>query len=79
MCAFRSSGILSVAVFLCVLGVRPQAWGGEPVKLGLLAPMSGVSSHYGPILKNSADLAIEEINAAGGILGRPVRLYVEDD
>ncbi len=60
-------------------GLPGRALAGEPVKLGLLTPMSGVSAHYGPVLKNAAELAIEEINAAGGILGRPVRLFVEDD
>lgn len=79
MRAVRLLGIGFVAILSSGLVAGLQAWAGEPVKLGLLAPMSGVSSHYGPILKNSADLAVEEINAAGGILGRPVRLYVEDD
>lgn len=64
---------------LCALGMYAEAQAGEPVKVGLLAPMSGLSSHFGPILKNSAELAVEEINAAGGILGRPVQLFVEDD
>ncbi len=75
----RIARVLIATFLLCAAGAVPGALAGEPVRLGLLAPMSGVSSHYGPILKNSAELAIEEINAAGGILGRPVRLFVEDD
>jgi len=70
---------LCVAVLLGLLGLPQGARAGEPVKVGLLAPMSGLSSHFGPILRNSAELAVEEINAAGGILGRPVQLLVEDD
>jgi len=75
-CSIRT---LSATVLLCVMGLASGALAGEPVKLGLLTPMSGVSAHFGPVLKNSAELAVEEINAAGGILGRPVRLLVEDD
>ena len=71
--------ILAGTLTLCALAFAAGARAGEPVKLGLLAPMSGVSSHYGPILRNAAEMAVEEINAGGGILGRPVRLLLEDD
>ena len=57
----RAQGIvrtLAATLLLCPAGFVSGALAGEPIKLGLIAPMSGVSSHYGPILKNSAELAL---------------------
>lgn len=52
---------------------------GEPIKIGLPAPLSGSSGAIGATLVNAAQLAVNEVNAAGGIHGRPVELYTEDD
>jgi branched-chain amino acid transport system substrate-binding protein len=51
----------------------------DPIKLGMLAPLSGSEAAFGPYLENGAKLAINEINADGGVLGRPLELVVEDD
>ncbi|OEJ24407.1 branched chain amino acid ABC transporter substrate-binding protein [Streptomyces agglomeratus] len=50
-----------------------------PVILGMAVPMSGTSADIGPYMKNGAQLAIDEINAKGGVLGRDLELRVEDD
>ncbi|MEP0321468.1 ABC transporter substrate-binding protein [Bauldia litoralis] len=52
---------------------------GEPVKMGLLVGLSGDMGPWAPALNNAAILAVEEINADGGILGRPVTLIAEDN
>lgn len=52
---------------------------GEPIKLGGLFHLTGVGAIWGPIQQQPAVLAIEEINAAGGVLGRPLTLISEDD
>jgi branched-chain amino acid transport system substrate-binding protein len=51
----------------------------DPIKLGMLAPLSGSEAAFGPYLENGAKLAIKEINDAGGVLGRSLELVVEDD
>ena len=51
----------------------------DPIKIGLPAPLSGSSGAIGTTLVNAAQLAIDEVNAAGGIHGRQVELYTEDD
>ncbi len=56
-----------------------QAATGAPVKVGAIGSLTGVVSVWGRVLKMGAQLAIEEINASGGILGRPVELVMEDD
>jgi branched-chain amino acid transport system substrate-binding protein len=60
-------------------GDEESAASGEPIKLGMLAPLSGSEAAFGPYMENGAELAIKEINAAGGVLGRDLELVVEDD
>lgn len=53
--------------------------GGEPYKIGILAPTTGSVSSDGEDMVNATKLAVEEINAAGGIDGRKVETVVADD
>lgn len=55
------------------------ATGAEPIKIGAVLPFSGGVELYGRQAKLGLDLAAKEINAAGGILGRPVEVLYEDD
>ncbi|MFI0452725.1 branched-chain amino acid ABC transporter substrate-binding protein [Actinomadura sp. 6N118] len=50
-----------------------------PILLGMGIPLSGSSADIGPYMKNGAQLAIDEINAKGGVLGRKLQLRAEDD
>ncbi|KIE25430.1 branched-chain amino acid ABC transporter substrate-binding protein [Streptomyces sp. MUSC 125] len=49
-----------------------------PITLGMAIPTSGSSAATGPYMKNGAQLAIDEINAKGGVLGRKLKLDVQD-
>lgn len=49
------------------------------IKLGMIGPLSGDASIYGNAVKNGIELAIEEINEAGGVLGAKVELEALDD
>lgn len=51
----------------------------EPIKIGLVAPMTGEAASYGEAAFGGATLAVKEINDAGGIKGRKIELVVEDD
>jgi branched-chain amino acid transport system substrate-binding protein len=51
----------------------------EPIQIGIPVGLSGANSVVAPSVVQSAELAAEEINAAGGILGRQVELVVADD
>jgi branched-chain amino acid transport system substrate-binding protein len=58
---------------------RPPAK-AEPIKIGLFAPLSPPGAYEaGRMMKMAAELAVNEINAAGGILGREVILLVYDN
>ena len=49
-----------------------------PIKVGIYGDLSGQTSSFGQSTKNGALMAIDEINAAGGINGRKVELIAED-
>lgn len=51
---------------------------GEPIPVGQATPLTGFAAADGIEFKNGLTLACEEINAMGGILGRPLEPYFED-
>lgn len=51
----------------------------EPIRIGLMAPLTGSLYTYGQPVQNGARAAQEQINALGGVLGRPVKIEVSDD
>jgi ABC-type branched-subunit amino acid transport system substrate-binding protein len=60
-------------------GASASPAGGEPIKIGELFHLTGVGAIWGPLQQQPATLAVEEINQAGGVLGRPLELISEDD
>lgn len=56
--------------------VRAQA---DPIKLATLTPLTGSGGTYGPVMAKIAGSVVEEVNKAGGVLGRRVVLVSEDD
>lgn len=53
--------------------------GQQPIKIGALFILSGNFAGYGKSGSQGAQLAVDEINARGGVLGRPLQLIVVDD
>jgi branched-chain amino acid transport system substrate-binding protein len=51
---------------------------GDPIPVGQAAPLTDFAAADGVEFKNGLTLACEEINALGGILGRPLEPYFED-
>ncbi|GIE35720.1 branched chain amino acid ABC transporter substrate-binding protein [Actinoplanes italicus] len=58
---------------------KPAASAPDVIRLASLLPLTGRSSHSGEAMLNGAKLAVSEVNAAGGVLGRQVELVAEDD
>lgn len=56
-----------------------QAYAAEPIKIGVPVGLSGANSVVAPSVVQAAELAVDEINAKGGVLGRPLVLNVADD
>lgn len=67
----------ALAPFL--LPESPRAQGSDAIRIGVLIPLTGSTSQFGAAMAQSAKIAAEEINAAGGVRGRKVDLLIEDD
>lgn len=52
---------------------------GAPIRIGTLTPLTGAGGPYGPVMVKAVKAVIDEVNAAGGVLGRKVELVSEDD
>src|SRR6201982_1531896 len=61
------------------LMISAPAFADDTIKFGLVAAMSGQSAQSGEAITRGLSLAIDEINAAGGVLGKKVELVVRDD
>jgi branched-chain amino acid transport system substrate-binding protein len=59
----------------------PAATGAtaNTLKIGLIGPFTGGSADFGTPMRNGIQLAVDEINAVGGYLGRKLELVVKDD
>ncbi len=73
--------LVSCTSLVCCVWIAhaTSAKAAEPIKIGAVLPFSGGVELYGRQAKLGIDLAAKEINAAGGILGRPVEVIYEDD
>src|SRR5438093_5991277 len=51
----------------------------DPIPIGTLCPLTGAGGSYGPDMQRSVVAVVERINKAGGINGRPIKLFNEED
>jgi len=68
-------GLALLAALLCAGSLLAQ----DSVKVGIVLPLTGDQAKFGEIEKLSFDMALEEINAQGGINGKKLELIIEDD
>ena len=74
------SKLKSVACYaVATLAMIGSVNAGEVIKIGVPTGLSGANSVVAPAVVQSSKLAVEEINAAGGIMGKKVVLVVADD
>jgi branched-chain amino acid transport system substrate-binding protein len=74
------SKLLGIATGLAAaVLVASSAVAAENLKIGLVAPLTGPGAESGRFQINGAKLAVDEVNKAGGVLGRPLELVIEDD
>jgi len=76
----RRGLLLTVGASAMVAACDRNGSGSEwPGVIGVLTPLTGDGAVYGRATRNGIELALEEINAAGGVRGRPLRIVFEDD
>jgi branched-chain amino acid transport system substrate-binding protein len=72
-----SSYVLGASIFLGTVLIAGSAV--AEIKIGFQAPLTGFAATDGVSAKTAAELAVEKINAAGGVLGQKVELVTYDD
>ena len=79
MSALRSvtAAIVLLLLWSSVSGAQTTAT--APIKIGWIGHLTGVLSAYGQDMLRAAEMAVEDVNASGGALGRKLELVVRDD
>src|ERR1041385_3143114 len=81
----RLASIAAVIGFLCAMlgnaGAEfcPPDCGSGKITLGLAVPMTGPVAVFGRQTAKAVEIAVQQLNAAGGVLGVPVLLAIGDD
>jgi branched-chain amino acid transport system substrate-binding protein len=70
---------LCAALLLSLAAVATPARAAQPIKIGEFGSLSGGTATFGISTDEGVRLALEEINSAGGVLGRPIEVIVVDD
>lgn len=73
-----SISVLILILAACNSGSSSSGDSDDPIKIGAVLPMTGGSAVFGEKFEQAYTLAIEEINEAGGVQGRPLELVIED-
>ncbi|KGD88173.1 amino acid ABC transporter [Achromobacter sp. RTa] len=76
---FPSCRILARLSFAALLSGAAGVHAAEPLRIGVPVGLSGANSVVAPGVVQASQLAADEINAAGGILGRRIELEIADD
>ena len=76
----RNAQALGVgAATALLLSSASAVYAADPIKVGVVTPLSGSYAPIGKQVRWGAELAVKEINAAGGVKGRPFELLFEDE
>lgn len=72
--------VLALLVIFGIYSVFKKSTPTEtgPIKIGFIGPLSGDAAAYGEPVKNGIELAVNEINSAGGVKGRQIQMIYED-
>jgi branched-chain amino acid transport system substrate-binding protein len=83
---FRARSLIALALQLVAIAIvlaacaapGQQAAADDPLLIGVSGPITGNNAQYGAQWQKGFDLALDEINAAGGVRGRPLAYVFED-
>jgi len=69
----------TMMALVATTALTSAAFAADPIKIGLSGPFTGGSASMGVSMRDGVRLAVDEINKAGGVLGRPLLLVERDD
>ena len=72
--------IIIIVIILVTIGVNqnPKKTTDNPIKIGAVISLTGPAAFWSESAKNAAEIAVSEINSAGGVKGRPLQIIYED-
>src|SRR5450631_3236768 len=73
------NSLTKLASVVALAGMTGLALAADPILIGVDGPFTGGSSSMGVSMRDGVRLATDEINKAGGVLGRPIQLIERDD
>ncbi len=76
---FKGAVVLCLALGLAFVAIGKPVQAAEPIKLGTIFSITGPLGFIGTPQKEAFTAMIDDINAKGGVLGRPIELFYEDD
>lgn len=71
--------LTSIVVSASIFSGCAKAGSSNEIKIGVVLPLTGEIATYGQSSKNALDLLQEQVNKAGGVLGKNIKLVYEDD
>jgi branched-chain amino acid transport system substrate-binding protein len=73
--------MIKMCAIVLGLSLLAQTTGPAPnqIKIGVFLSLTGATAAYGISARNAIELATEEVNRSGGISGKPIQLFIEDD
>ncbi|MGO4396237.1 ABC transporter substrate-binding protein [Variovorax sp. M-6] len=69
----------SLFLGVSLLSATAFAQSSQPIVIGLTTPVTGNAASFADPERRGVEMAVEELNAAGGVLGRPLKLVVADN
>lgn len=74
----RSLMMVVMCLSMCFVMGAPLCFGAEPIKIGGIFALTGRAAHIGTSQRDAVLIAIDEVNAMGGINGRKLEMVMED-
>jgi branched-chain amino acid transport system substrate-binding protein len=75
----RMALLVAIAAMISLCLFNNAAYGADEIRLGAITSLSGHASPLGHEKAHGVELAVKMINQKGGVLGRPIKLFMEDD
>ncbi|MGD0662804.1 MAG: ABC transporter substrate-binding protein [Syntrophorhabdales bacterium] len=75
----RGAFLLCLSIGLVFLNISKAVQAAEPIKIGTIMSITGPFGFIGTPQKEAFTAMIDDLNAKGGVLGRPIELFSEDD
>jgi branched-chain amino acid transport system substrate-binding protein len=77
--AMKAIGLICLAFTLLLVGGKTSLYAAEPIKIGAIFSVTGWASFLGTPQQEAVEIVEEDVNRKGGVLGRPIKIYYEDD